>query len=136
MKNIFLTILGKIGLGIKNEDLFQGFRGYSKRLFEKIDTTNYNQDYRFSYEIIAQSFFLKLKICSVPTRCNYKGQHTTMPLSRAIPCIVHAIKIGLHYRLAKIGKKFLITTIITSILFVVIYYMANNGFLNLRNLLQ
>ena len=104
--NIFLTILGKIGLGIKNEDLFQGFRGYSKRLFEKIDTTNYNQDYRFSYEIIAQSFFLKLKICSVPTRCNYKGQHTTMPLSRAIPCIVHAIKIGLHYRLAKIGKKF------------------------------
>ena len=28
-----------------------------------------------------------------------------MPLSRAIPCIVHAIKIGLHYRLAKIGKK-------------------------------
>ena len=36
----------------------------------------------------------------------------------------------------KIAKKFLITTIITSILFVVIYYMANNGFLNLRNLLQ
>ena len=36
----------------------------------------------------------------------------------------------------KIAKKFLITTIITSILFVVIYYMANKGFLNLRNLLQ
>ena len=36
----------------------------------------------------------------------------------------------------KIGKKFLITTIITSILFIVIYYFVNNGFFNLRNFLQ
>ena len=36
----------------------------------------------------------------------------------------------------KIGKKFLITTIITSILFIVIYYLVNNNFLNLRNFLQ
>tara|TARA_B100000965_G_scaffold78363_2_gene62305 strand:- start:3333 stop:3587 length:255 start_codon:yes stop_codon:yes gene_type:complete len=36
----------------------------------------------------------------------------------------------------KIAKKFLITTIITSILFIVIYYLSNNGFLNLRNFLQ
>lgn len=104
--NIFLTILGKIGLGIKNNDLFQGFRGYSKELFNKINVDNYNQDYRFSYEIIAQSYFLNLKISSVPTKCNYKGEHTTMPLKRAIPCIIHALKIGLHYRLAKLGLKF------------------------------
>ena len=36
----------------------------------------------------------------------------------------------------KIAKKFLITTIITSIVFIVIYYLVNNGFLNLRNFLQ
>jgi len=36
----------------------------------------------------------------------------------------------------KIAKKFLITTIITSILFIVIYYLVNNDFLNLRNFLQ
>ena len=36
----------------------------------------------------------------------------------------------------KIGKKFLITTIITSLLFIVIYYLVNSGFLNLRNFLQ
>ena len=36
----------------------------------------------------------------------------------------------------KIGKKFLITTIITSILFIVIYYLVDNNFLNLRNFLQ
>tara|TARA_A100001015_G_C14380953_1_gene477990 strand:+ start:249 stop:503 length:255 start_codon:yes stop_codon:yes gene_type:complete len=36
----------------------------------------------------------------------------------------------------KIMKKFLITTIITSILFIVIYYAVINGFFNLRNFLQ
>ena len=36
----------------------------------------------------------------------------------------------------KIGKKFLITTIITSILFIIIYYTVDLGFFNLRNFLQ
>ena len=36
----------------------------------------------------------------------------------------------------KIGKKFLITTIITSILFIIIYYIVDFGFFNLRNFLQ
>ena len=36
----------------------------------------------------------------------------------------------------KIGKKFLITTLITSILFTIIYYIVDLGFFNLRNLLQ
>ena len=36
----------------------------------------------------------------------------------------------------KIAKKFLITTIITSIVFIVIYYLVNNNLLNLRNFLQ
>tara|TARA_Y100000741_G_scaffold303989_1_gene245956 strand:- start:60 stop:314 length:255 start_codon:yes stop_codon:yes gene_type:complete len=35
-----------------------------------------------------------------------------------------------------IVKKFLATTIITSILFIVIYYLVNNDFLNLRNFFQ
>ena len=36
----------------------------------------------------------------------------------------------------KIGKKFLITTIITSILFIMIYYIVDLGFFNLRDFLQ
>ena len=36
----------------------------------------------------------------------------------------------------KIGKKFLITTIITSIIFIVIYYLVKFDLLNLRNYLQ
>ena len=36
----------------------------------------------------------------------------------------------------KIGKKFLITTIITSLIFVVIYYLVKFNLLNLREYLQ
>jgi predicted secreted protein len=36
----------------------------------------------------------------------------------------------------KIGKKFLITTLITSIIFLVIYYLVNQNYLNLRGYLQ
>ena len=35
-----------------------------------------------------------------------------------------------------IGKKFLITTIITSIIFIVIYYLVSFNLLNLREFLQ
>jgi len=36
----------------------------------------------------------------------------------------------------KIGKKFLITTLITSIIFIVIYYLVEFNLLNLRKYLQ
>ena len=36
----------------------------------------------------------------------------------------------------KIAKKFTISTIITTIIFIGIYYMVDNNFLNLRELLQ
>ena len=36
----------------------------------------------------------------------------------------------------KIGKKFLITTIITSVIFIVIYYLVRFNLINLREYLQ
>ena len=36
----------------------------------------------------------------------------------------------------KIAKKFFITTLITSIIFLVIYYLVNQNYLNLRGFLQ
>jgi len=36
----------------------------------------------------------------------------------------------------KIGKKFLMTTLITSIIFLVIYYLVSQNYLNLRGYLQ
>ena len=36
----------------------------------------------------------------------------------------------------KMGKKFLITTLITTVIFIIIYYLVSIDYLNLRNYLQ
>ena len=48
---------------------------------------------------------------------------------------IEGIDPGAHKN-PKIGKKFLITTIITSLIFIVIYYLVNNNLINLREFLK
>jgi glycosyltransferase involved in cell wall biosynthesis len=103
--NIFLTLLGKIGLGLNLNDFFQGFRGYSKKFFEEIVTDDIPKNYRFSFEVIAKAKFKKLEIDSVPVRCDYKVEHHTAPLSYIIPAIRHTIITCILFRLAKSGIK-------------------------------
>lgn len=102
--NKFLTFIGSIGLNIKSNDLFPGFRGYSKNFFDIIKTANFSPGYQFSLEIIAKSHFEKLKISSVPCENNYDG--VTAPLSYTIICLIHLFWVCFLYRLAKMGKKF------------------------------
>ena len=103
--NIFLTFIGSIGLGIYTRDLFPGFRIYSKNFFETIDLKNTSNNYFFSFEIIAQSKYLNLKICSVPVQCDYKLEHNSMALINGFPAILHTIKTVMLYRIAKLNIK-------------------------------
>ena len=102
--NKFLTLIGSIGLNIKSNDLFPGFRGYSKKFFETIKSTKFSPGYQFSLEIIAKSHFENLKISSVPCENNYDG--VTAPLSYTIVCLLHLFWVCLLYRIGKMGKKF------------------------------
>lgn len=103
--NIFLTLIGSIGLGIRSRDLFPGFRIYSKNFFDQIDLKNTSNNYFFSFEIIAQSKFLNLKILSIPVNCDYKQEHKSMALINGFPAILHTIKTILLYRFAKLNFK-------------------------------
>ena len=98
--NIFLSTIGRIGLGIPTRDLFPGHRAYSKRFIDTIDSSRTSKNYFFSFEIIAQSKFFNLKICQVPVRCDYKGEHHSMRLRKGVPFILHTFKTIIHYRLA------------------------------------
>ena len=99
--NIFLSMIGRIGLGIPARDLFPGFRAYSRTFVETIDMAHTSQNYFFSFEIIAQARYCGLKICHVPVRCDYKGEHTSMKLSKGFPAILHTCYTVLLYRLAQ-----------------------------------
>ena len=99
--NIFCSTIGRIGLGIPTRDLFPGHRAYSKGFIDSIDYSRTSKNYFFSFEIIAQAKFLNLKICQVPVRCDYKGEHTSMSLTKGVPFILHTIKTIIHFRLAQ-----------------------------------
>jgi hypothetical protein len=103
--NIFLSAIGRVGLGIPSRDLFPGFRAYSRKFVETIDVAHTRKNYFFSFEIIAQARFCGFKICQVPVRCDYKGEHTSMKLSKGIPVIIHTCKTVLLYRLARMRVK-------------------------------
>jgi polyprenyl-phospho-N-acetylgalactosaminyl synthase len=101
--NHLLTFIGSLGLGLKSQDLFPGFRGYSKKLYDTTHQINFSNGYQLSFEIIATSYFKKLKIAFVPCENNYDG--VTAPLSYAILAYIHTAWISLLFRLAKIGIK-------------------------------
>jgi len=104
--NIFLSAIGRIGLGIPSRDLFPGFRAYSRRFVESIDIAHTAQNYFFSFEIIAQARYIGLRLAQVPVRCDYKGEHHSMRLTKGIPVIAHTCKTVLHYRLARSNFRY------------------------------
>jgi glycosyltransferase involved in cell wall biosynthesis len=103
--NIFLSAIGRLGLGIPTRDLFPGFRAYSRKFVETIDNAHTSQNYFFSFEIIAQARYCGLKICQVPVRCDYKGEHHSMKLGKGIPAIIHTCYIVFLYRLARMNIR-------------------------------
>ncbi len=103
--NIFLSTIGRIGLGINTRDLFPGFRAYSRRFVETLNFANTSQNYFFSFEIIAQARYCGLKICQVPVRCDYKGEHSSMKLRKGFPAILHTCYTVILYRLARLKIK-------------------------------
>ena len=103
--NIFLSTIGRIGLGINSRDLFPGFRAYSRKFLETIDVSKNSQNYFFSFEIIAQAKYFNLKICQVPVRCDYKSEHTSMKIWKGFPAILHTIYTVILYRLALLKIK-------------------------------
>ena len=103
--NIFLSAIGRAGLGIPTRDLFPGFRAYSRRFIETIALENTSKNYFFSFEIIAQARYCGLKICQVPVRCDYKGEHSSMKLSKGVPAILHTCGTVILYRLARLNIK-------------------------------
>ena len=103
--NIFLSALGRLGLGIPTRDLFPGFRAYSRRFVGTIDVAHTSQNYFFSFEIIAQARYCGLQIGQVPVRCDYKGEHHSMKLSKGFPLIIHTCRTILLFRLARLGFR-------------------------------
>lgn len=107
-KLIPLRILNSVDsliLGVRLNDFHQGFRIYTKEMLEIINFEENSDDYLFSFELIAQAIYKKIKITQVPVETNYSGKKRGASLKNSIKYSLGTFKILLLFLLAKLGLE-------------------------------
>lgn len=100
-----LNRIDTIVLGIKVDDLHQGFRVYTKKMLEKVHYQVNSDDYLFSFELIAQAVYQNIKISQVPVETSYSGKKRGASLKNSIKYSLGTFKVLLLFILAKLGFK-------------------------------
>ena len=80
LPNFIISISERIILNIPISDFHQGFKIYSKKLFNTISINNLSDTYLFSFEIILHTKLNNMTIKQVPVLCDYKSPHTSHKL--------------------------------------------------------
>lgn len=100
-----LNKLDKIILEVPIDDLHQGFRVYTKSMLSKINFHSNSNNYLFSFELIAQAAFKKIKIGQVPVETNYTGKKRGANIKNSFIYSLGTFKILFFYLLAKARLK-------------------------------
>lgn len=107
-KLIPLRVLNSIDsliFGVRLNDFHQGFRVYTKDMLSRINYQENSNDYLFSFELIAQAIYKKIKIAQVPVDTNYTGKKRGASLKNSVRYSLGTFKILLLFILAKLGFK-------------------------------
>jgi glycosyltransferase involved in cell wall biosynthesis len=83
LANKGLSFFDRWILGLKLTEFHTGFRIYSRSLYERLPWEENSNDYLFSFEIIAQAAYFKLKVAEIPVEADYINEHTSHRLSGA-----------------------------------------------------
>ncbi len=83
LANIGLSFIDRLILQVPLSEFHTGFRVYSKNLVEKIPFESISDDYLYSFEVIAQAAYFKLRIAEVPVRADYRKKHTSISIWKA-----------------------------------------------------
>lgn len=100
-----LSYIDRLVLGIDISDFHQGFRVYTRKLFEKVNFEENSNNYLFSFELIAQSAFNKIKISEVPVETSYQGEKRGASLKNSAKYSLDTFKVLALYLLAIIDFK-------------------------------
>ncbi len=82
--NRLSTLPARAVLGIGLTDFHSGFRVYRRRLLEHVAYQNNDNDYLFSFQIIAQARFAGFAIGEVPVVCRYFPEATQINFRKAM----------------------------------------------------
>ena len=81
--NRALSFIDSFLLGIELSEFHSGFRMYSRRLLTDVPYVQNSDDYLFSFEIIVQAVYQKMRIAEVPISCKYHPKMHTANLRRS-----------------------------------------------------
>ncbi len=100
-----LNQVDKIFLGVRIDDLHQGFRVYTRNLLEKVSFEENSNNYLFSFELIAQAVYNNINIAQVPVETIYSGKKRGASLKNSIKYSLGTFKILFLFILAKLGYQ-------------------------------
>lgn len=98
-----LNYFDQLIFGVNISDFHQGFRVYTRSMLKSINFGVNSNNYLFSFEIIAQAIFRKIKISQVPVETNYTGKKRGASLKNSIKYSLGTFIVLLLFILAKLG---------------------------------
>ncbi len=102
---LFLNYTARLILGVKINDLHQGFRVYTRNMLKHLNYQENSNGYLFSFELIAQAVHADLKIAQVPVRTHYSGKKRGANLIPSIIYTLGVLKSLSLFMVAKIGFR-------------------------------
>jgi glycosyltransferase involved in cell wall biosynthesis len=105
LANISLTFIDRIILGVESSELHTGARVYNSEALRKVNLENTSNDFLFSFEIIAQIAYIRMKIGEVPVRCYYSKEHTSISIKRSIAYAFKTFGTLFYFIIARLGFK-------------------------------
>jgi len=100
---ILLGLLCKMVLRLPIDDYHQGFRVYTRTLLEKVNYKANADDYRFSFQLLAQAAFHHVKVRQVPVEVRYTGNKRGASLKNSILYSFQTLEVLCVFLLARLG---------------------------------
>lgn len=100
-----LNLIDRLILRVPMHDFHQGFRVYTRNMLKKLNFQENSNGYLFSFELIAQAVFHRVKFAQVPVEVRYTGKKRGASLKSSILYSLGTFKILLLFLLAKMGWK-------------------------------
>jgi len=103
VSNRFLTAAENALLGAKVSEYHTGYRAFSRRLLEKLDTSRNSEDFVFDNQMLAQIVWHGYTIAEVSCPTKYFPEASSINFSRSVKYGLGCLAVGASFRLAKLG---------------------------------
>ena len=99
----FLTAAENALIGAKVSEYHTGYRAFSRRLLERVDTSRNSEDFVFDNQMLAQIVWHGFTIAEVSCPTKYFPEASSINFSRSVKYGFGCLGVGLSFRLAKLG---------------------------------